>query len=70
MGQLLAGAVNHQSGGRYASTTVPAEEAHELFHEVDVDNSHASRETLDSKRFVRSAATNIERFFNGIFSSD
>ena len=58
MGQLLSGAANHQSGGSFASTTVPAEEAHELFHEVDVDNSRAFRETLTSKRFVRSAATN------------
>jgi hypothetical protein len=63
MGQLLAGTANHQSGGSFASTTVPAEEADELFHEVDVDNSHAFRETLTSKRFVRSAATNnIEQF--------
>jgi hypothetical protein len=63
MGQLLAGATNRQAGGSFASTTVPTEEARELFHEVDVDNPQAFRETLNSKRFVRSVATdNFEQF--------
>ena len=63
MGQLLAGATNRQSGGSFASTTVPTEEARELFHEVNVENPHAFHETLNSKRFVRSAATdNFDQF--------
>ena len=37
---------------------MPTEEARELFHEVNVENPHAFHETLNSKRFVRSATTN------------
>jgi hypothetical protein len=58
MGQLLGGTTNQQTGGSFASTDVPAEEARDLFHEVDVENPHAFHETLNSKRFVRSATTN------------
>jgi hypothetical protein len=57
VGQLLSGAANHIPGGSFASTTVPAEGARELFREVDVDSSQAFNERLNSKRFVRSAAT-------------
>ena len=63
MGQLLGGTANQQAGGSFASTDVPTEEARELFREVDVENSHAFHETLNSKRFLRSATTdNFEQF--------
>jgi hypothetical protein len=63
MGQLLGGTANRQAGGSFASTDVPTEEARELFREVDVENSHAFHETLNSKRFLRSTTTdNFEQF--------
>ena len=42
---------------------MPAEEAHDLFDEVDVENPQAFHETLNTKRFVRSSSTdNFEQF--------
>jgi hypothetical protein len=63
MGQLLGGTTNQQTGGSFASTDVPTEEARELFHEIKVGSPSAFHETLNSKRFVRSATTdNFEQF--------
>ena len=61
MGQFLSQRGNEQTGAGFQSTDVPAEEAVQLFQEVD--QPPAFRETLCSKRFVRSAPTdNMEQF--------
>ena len=61
MGQFLSQRGNEQTGAGFQSTDVPAEEAVQLFQEVD--QPPAFRETLCSKRFVRSAPTDdMEQF--------
>jgi hypothetical protein len=67
MGQFLSQRVNEQTGAGFRPTDVPVEEAVELFQEVDQPT--AFRETLCSKRFVRSSPTDVmDRFLTEMVS--
>lgn len=56
MCQLLSTSANQQAGAGIHSTDIPVPEALELFQEVD--QTPAFAETLNYKRFVRSAPSN------------
>ena len=61
MGQFLSQRGDQQAGAGFHATDVPAAEALTLFQEAD--QTPAFNDTLCSKRFVRSAATdNMEQF--------
>ena len=67
MGQLASHRANDQTGAGFQHTDVPAEEAVQLFQEVD--QTPAFRETLCSKRFVRSSPTDdMDQFLTELVS--